>query len=197
MKTFKHSKSISIVSILVLSLLIVALTASITLAAFTWSSNAKNTIYIADVGTITCTASAKAELYPGGTSTATISFNMGSISHKASQVTLSNIKLTKLTLTGTTFTNNHSTIVNTTANQCSVSTSAGSWVVKVLAGSTNITNNSSSVTWTTSSALAGSIEITVPYGASTGSAGTPANGYLTDSVTDVIMTFTVDVTATA
>lgn len=195
MRRITHSRATLTIFISMVLIMVVAMTAGITLAAMSTSGYGKNTVYIADLGTVTCTTSVSAKLYPGGTSTATIKFALPTETNHATKVKLTNFKLTSFTLKWGTTSSTQATFstVSHGTNSTTVTTTAGAWTFAL--------NLGSGLEVTAGTDKTATLTITVPMGYNTSTdyttGGSPANGYLVGSVTAVDCVFTVDVEPTA
>ena len=79
MRRITHSKATIAIFVSMVFIMVVAMTASITLAAMSTYGFGSNTVYIANLGTISCTTSVSAKLYSGGTSDGTIHFTLAKL----------------------------------------------------------------------------------------------------------------------
>ena len=184
MSKLKNLKTLNIYLILLASVLVVALTATITFAAMTATQKGSNTITIGSLGTITCEVSLS-NLYPGGTSTGNVTFQVSNQDTQLTGLQLSGFKLSSITLKG------DSTYPITSGSMFDS--------VSLTVDGTNLT--SSSYNWTDlQNTLSGSISITAPWGLTTDEIldkeqGSPVNGYLTNSIDTATLTFTINVSA--
>jgi len=194
-----HSKTTFAIFVTMVTVVILAITASILFAAMSTASHASNTVYIAELGTISCTASAPAKLYPGGTSEGTVKFEIKSGTNLVTAGKVTNFKLTSFTIkwgTGSDQSATFSTGITNANNSATVVTTAGNWVFALNLGSGLDIGGSASGTC--------ALTVTVPQGFDTSSSipswvsgGSPKDGYLVGNVTGVTCQFTVDVEATA
>ena len=184
MSKLKNLKTLNIYLILLASVLVVALTATITFAAMTATQKGSNTITIGSLGTITCEVSLS-NLYPGGTSTGNVTFQVSNQDTQLTGLQLSGFKLSSITLKG------DSTYPITSGSMFDS--------VSLTVDGTNLT--SSSYNWTDlQNTLSGSISITAPLGLTTDEIldkeqGSPVDGYLTNSIDTATLTFTINVSA--
>ncbi len=206
MRRVAQSRATITICICMLGVMVLALTASILFAFLSTSSHGKNTVYISSLGTIECSATAQANLYPGGTSEGTLQFQLATGDNMVKSVNLTNFRLTSFVIewAGSSGTQSatFSTVANSktngasTNNTATVTTTAGDWVFRV--------------GWTTGLGLTAgtgsnlTLYVTVPLGrANTDPAGTtmeggsPTEGYLVGTVSSVKINFTIDVTPTA
>lgn len=198
MRRITYSKSTMTVFITMIAIVILALTASVMLAAMSTSNHAKNTVYIASLGEIKCTASAPAKLYPGGTSDGTISFALTSGKNLVDSVEITDFKLTSFTLkwgdkTGQSATFN--TGITNSTNSATVKTTAGNWVFAL--------NLGSGLSVSVGTPQDCTISVTVPLGFDNSESydsvkgGSSTDGYLVGNVTSVDFEFTVTVEPTS
>ncbi len=176
------------ISMIVIALL--AMTASITLAAMTDSDYGGNTVVIASVGTTTAYVSAPAGLYPGGTVDTTLNFQLSKDTHEVSKAKLSAFKLTSMVINyGESKSQTFSTKItnNTSTGTATVDTAAGTWTFALNIGDGLLTAGTAKAT---------NLSITAPLGAPSGALGSPMSGYLVDSVTSVVCTFEMTVEPT-
>lgn len=187
MRRMFRSRAELILFVVMITIMLIALTASVTLAAMQAHEYGENTVYIADVGEVSCTASVSAKVYPGGTSNATVHFSLAQDEHDVSKVSLSNFTLTSFTLK---WAGTESATFNTTSssvNSSTVTTTAGDWVFAMNFGSdTTLTHNA---------VKSATLSITAPFGADAGGkvGGSPKNGYLVQSIESIVCNFTVNV----
>ena len=185
MSKLKNLKTLNIYLILLASVLVVALTATITFAAMTATQKGSNTITIGSLGTITCEVSLS-NLYPGGTSTGNVTFQVSNQDTQLTGLQLSGFKLSSITLKG------DSTYPITSGSMFDS--------VSLTVDGTNLTS-SSYYNWTDlQNTLSGSISITAPLGLTTDEIldkeqGSPVDGYLTNSIDTATLTFTINVSA--
>lgn len=195
MRRITHSKSTLIIFISMLIIMFTALTASITLAAMSTYKFGNNTVYIADLGSVSCSASVSAKLYSGGTSDSTIHFTLAKGTNLASKAKVTNFRLTSFTIKwGTNKSKTFNTGISNSNNSATVKTTAGDWVFALKLGS--------GVELTAGTAKAVVLAVTVPLGfdnsdAPTTAGGSPMEGYLVGSVTGVDCVFTVDIEPTS
>lgn len=189
MRRITHSRATLTIFISMVLIMVVAMTASITLAAMSSYGYGKNTVYIADLGTVACTTSVAAKLYPGGTSQATVHFNLPTEANHATKVKLTNFQLTSFTLHWGTNSSKSFTSVSNSNNSATVTTTAGAWTFALGLGI--------GLEVTAGTAKAATLTVTVPLGFDTSSTsnfgGSPNDGYLVGTVTSVDCAFTVDV----
>ncbi len=199
MRRVTYSKGTMTIFVTMIAVVILALTASILLAAMSTSSHAKNTVYIASLGEISCTASAPAKLYPGGTSEGTVSFTLASAEKLAKEVKITGFKLTSFTLKWGTESGQSATFstgITNNTNSATVSTTAGDWVFALNLGDGLVVSAGETTPQSCT------LSVTVPLGFDSTSAtyfggGSPKDGYLVGNVTAVDCAFTVEVEPTA
>ena len=194
MSKLKNLKTLNIYLILLASVLVVALTATITFAAMTATQKGSNTITIGSLGTIDCTVTID-NLYPGGTSTGDVTFTVDGQDSQLKGLQLSGFKLTSIILTGN----------SGAAYPVSSGSMFDSVDLKIGEGNNEISLKSASKDWTDlSNGLNCTITIKAPLGATTGqivgnNTGVeickPTDGYLTNSIKSATLTFTINVSA--
>lgn len=195
MRRITHSRATLAIFISMVLTMVVAMTASITLAAMSSYNYGDNTVYIASLGTVSCSTSVAAKLYPGGTSSATVHFTLASGTHAATKAKITNFKLTSFTIKwGSNQSKTFSTGITNSTNSAVVATTAGNWTFALDVGS--------GVELTAGTAKACTLSVSVPlgfdnFGKNQLVGGSPNQGYLVDTVTSVQCVFTIDVEPTA
>ena len=186
MRRVLHSRATLILFVSMITITLVAMTASITLAAMQVYDYGQNTVRIASVGEVACTTSVSANVYPGGTSDATVLFSLAKGDYQVSKVSLSNFTLTSFTLNWGSNKSQTFNSVTTSGNTNTVATTAGNWVFSMNFGAdptvTNGTNKSTT------------LSITAPLGADSSDqnfGGDPAKGYMVGTITSIVCNFTV------
>lgn len=178
MAKFNKLKTYNIMIFALVPLLIIAMVATVTLAAMTTREEGKNTIPIANVGTITGTVTASDKLYPGGTFDINLNFDYSGATG-ISGVVVDVASFTITSITATTASNTYSNIVATdyfTSDDLLDGTGAAN----------NITVNQGG----TAPAI---IRVTVKPGTD-GTSNIDPSHCLTYSVTSIQINFTVNVT---
>lgn len=195
MRRITHSKATIAIFVSMVFIMVVAMTASITLAAMSTYGFGSNTVYIANLGTISCTTSVSAKLYSGGTSDGTIHFTLAKGDNLVTTAKVTNFKLTSFTIKwGSNQSQTFSTGITNASNSATVTTTAGKWVFAL--------NIGSGLELTAGTAKACTLSVTVPLGFDNSDAhqsvgGSPKDGYLVGTVTGVDCVFTIDVEPTA
>ena len=177
-----------IIFVSMLLVVMVAMSASITLAAMSVYNYGQNTIRIASIGTISCSASVPAKVYPGGTSNATLTFSLAKNQYEVSSVSLANFRLTSFTLNwGSGRSSSFNSVTQVSANTTTVATTAGTWRFALDFGADSTLNSGTGKNTT--------LTISAPLGAAGGEAvgGNPELGYLVASVTSITCNFDIDV----
>lgn len=190
MRRITQSRATFAVFVTMIVVVILALTASVLFAAMSTYSHASNTVYIASLGEISCSATAPAKLYPGGTSEGTVQFKLATADKSVKSVKLTNFQLTSFTIKWGTGENQSATFNTNIANEtnsATVTTTAGDWVFALSLGAGLEVSDTNTCTLT----------VTAPLGAVTDSTsingGSPKDGYLVGNVTGVDCNFTVTV----
>lgn len=187
MTKFKKLKTYNILIFALVPLLLIAMVATVTLAAMTHGVEGGNTINIGRIGTVSCTVNADSdEIYPGGTSTVNLSMTYSGVagSQNINQITIApssfSIKSIKV------YTPNH----NTDSTAWTITTPSDFL--------TNVSfNNNSTVTLNKGTAKAVPLKFTVKEGmdsGSTSSENTPKY-YLVYSATKIVINFDITVSA--
>ncbi|MBQ7977411.1 MAG: hypothetical protein IJ301_02275 [Clostridia bacterium] len=200
MGKFEKLKSYNLMLMILVPLLIVAMVATVTLAAMTVSKDGKNTIQIGGVGSITCTATATG-LYPGSTQNISLVFSYAGDTNTSANVANSIIldfatfKFTSVkAVSGSNASGYTVNLNNTNAHNMPVYFS--SYDLFLLNSSTSIKD--SKVTVTKGSPvtiiLAAVLKEGINDNLGTSNANaTPAN-YLMNSTNNLIMNFTISAT---
>lgn len=178
MAKFSKLKTYNIMIFALVPLLIIAMVATVTLAAMTAREEGKNTITIANVGTLIGTLTTSDELYPGGTFDIDFNFSYSG----ANGINSVNVDVSSFTITS---------ITATTATKSYPNIPAANYFTSstLLNGSGTATNISVS-NGSTAPAI---IQVTLKNGAGSGSNISPSD-QLTYSVTSIQINFTVNVT---
>lgn len=198
MGKFEKLKTYNLMLMILVPLLIVAMVATVTLAAMTVSKDGKNTIQIGGVGSITCTATATG-LYPGSTQNISLVFSYAGDTNTSANVANSIIldfntfKFTSVkAVSGSNASGYTVNLNNTNAHNMPVYFSS----YDLLNGSTSI--KSSTVTVTKGSPVTITLKAVLKEGindnlGTSNANATPAN-YLMNSTNNLIMNFTISAT---
>ena len=198
MGKFEKLKTYNLMLMILVPLLIVAMVATVTLAAMTVSKDGKNTIQIGGVGSITCTATATG-LYPGSTQNISLVFSYAGDTNTSANVANSIIldfatfKFTSVkAVSGSNASGYTVNLNNANAHNMPVYFSS----YDLLNGSTSI--KSSKVTVTKGFPVTITLEAVLKEGindnlGTSNANATPAN-YLMNSTNNLIMNFTISST---
>lgn len=186
MRRVMNSRASWIVFLSMMIVVVVAMAASITLAAMYAYDYGQNTVRIAGVGEVSCTTTVPAKVYPGGSGTADVQFALAKGQYDVSKVNLSDFKLTSFTLNWGADKSKTFNQVTTTAGTSTVVTPAGKWQFALSFGADG--------TLTASTNKTATLTITAPLGAPSSDniyGGSPEDGYLVGSVTSITCDFTL------
>ncbi len=152
-------------------------------ASMTAYKYGQNTIYIATLGEISASAIAMGQLYPGGTATTPLKFELSRGDFVATDIVfLSNYEVTSFTLEWGS-SGSKTFLPQAGDNGPVITTPAGEWLFELSLGTGELSTREPLTDAT--------MDITVPMGVASGSMGNPNYGYLVQSVTRVSCTFEV------
>ncbi len=181
-KALTRGQLVVIVSMICIMLL--AVTMSVYFASMTAHKYGQNTIYIASLGTVSASATAMGKLYPGGTASTPMKFELEAGDYQVTDVLLTNYRLTSFTLEWGS-SGSKTFLPQNGDNGPIITTTAGEWAFELNLGTGMLS--------TREPLIEAHMDITVPQGAPSGSMGNPNYGYLVQSVSRVSCTFEVSV----